>query len=339
MATRKKRPGQFLRRPSDQSRFPGHNINLTGMHKYRILVPVSFRPQSDAALKYARRIAQQRKGMITCLYVVEKPGFITGRFITRELEMQIRRDAELHLSSTVNRIFKSDKTVAFELIVTSGKVHHKILEKASELKTDLIVMGRSDSVDLTKNYLGSNASHVMARATMPVLSIRSSKNILANHILFPLDLSNPVTIKIAKAIEIAQLQKTRFSVCTILDPGRISLESAYRERLKEIKKLISDHEIECTVHLKITGELISEAILSLAGELRSEQILIMTQKEPDITELFIGSTAREVLKKSEIPVLSFTPGVQTKQFPFKSLFGNINHPITLDGKNEQLINH
>jgi nucleotide-binding universal stress UspA family protein len=306
--------------------------------KWRILVPVSFGPQSDAALKYARKVSQQRNGMITCLYVIEKPGFITGKFISREIEQRIRREAELQLSAKVNRIYKNEENLSFELIVTSGKVHRKILEKASELQVNEIIMGRSDSSDLTKYILGSNASHVIAKSAIPVLTLRGSKFIANDHILLPLDLSNPVSIKIAKAIEIAALQRSRVTVCVILSPDWTVLEPAYRERLKEIKKLFANYDIECRVQLMISRKPVSDEILSVAGKIGAGQIIIMTQVESGTTDLFMGSTAREVIKRSEIPVISLTPNVQTGLYPYKSLFGNINNPITWYDMNDHLIN-
>jgi nucleotide-binding universal stress UspA family protein len=308
------------------------------MQKWRILVPVSFGPQSDAALKYARKASQQTNGMITCLYVIEKPGFITGKFISREIEQRIRREAEVQLAAKVNRIYKNEEGLSFELIVTSGKVHRKILEKAAELQVNEIIMGRSDSPDLTKDLLGSNASHVIARSAVPVLTLRGSKFIANSHILLPLDLSNPVSLKIAKAIEIASLQQSRITICAVLNPDWAILELAYRERLKEIKKLVASYDIECRVQLIISRKPVPDEILSLSGRVGAGQIIIMTQVESGTTDMFIGSTVREVVKRSEIPVLSLTPNIQTGLYPYKSLFGNINDPITWYDLNDHLIN-
>ncbi len=297
------------------------------MPKSKILVPAGFGLQSDAALVYAKKIALQLNQMITCLYVIEKPGFVTSKFISKELETKIRREAEMQLSSRVNRIYPDREKISFELIITAGKVHQKILEKSTELNANLIIMGRSDGSDLTRNYLGSNASQVISKATLPVVTVRNSRILSNAHVLLPLDLYNPVTIKIAKAIEVLQQQGSRVTICSILHPDRIILEPAYRTRLKEIKKLFVDYEIDCRVQLVISGNTLAAEILEVARKVQADEIMLMTQGEKDHTEMFIGSTAREVIKNSEIPVLSFTPGVQASPYPYRTLFGNINNPI------------
>lgn len=297
------------------------------MPKSKILVPAAFGLQSDAALAYAKTIAKGLNQMISCLYVIEKPGFVTSKFISRDLELKIRREAELQLSSRVNRLFPEEEKTAFELIVSSGKVHRKILEKASELQAGMIIMGRSDGSDLTRKYLGSNAGHVVAKASVPVVTVRSSRFSSLDHLLLPLDLSGPVTIQIAKAIELLQQLPWKVTVCSILHPVRTDLEMLYRERLKEIKQLFGDYEIDCRVQLVVSAKTVSAEILATAKKVHAGQIMLMTRGEEDHNDLFIGSTAGEVIKKSDFPVLSLTPGIHTSLYPYRSLFGNIHNPI------------
>jgi nucleotide-binding universal stress UspA family protein len=141
------------------------------MHRYRILVPVSLGSPSDLALKHAGILAQKSNGMITCLHVIEHPGVKQANFQTREIERKIRRQVELQLASKVTTVLEGIDDISFELIVTSGKVHQKVLEKAVELDVDLIVMGRSDSNDREHQLIGKNAKKVLERSMVPVLTV------------------------------------------------------------------------------------------------------------------------------------------------------------------------
>lgn len=145
------------------------------MHKMRILVPVSFSPHSDMALKQASVLADQTNVMITCLHVIEKPGFVNGLVMSEDMERKIRREAQVQLSSRVNQIIPDSKRISFELIISSGKAYRKILEKASELNVNMIIMGKSDSADLNRKYLGSNASRVVAKSPIPVLTVHEDR--------------------------------------------------------------------------------------------------------------------------------------------------------------------
>lgn len=298
-------------------------IKFILMYRPRILVSVSFGPQSDAALKYARKIARLTGDTLSCLYVIEEPGYITGKFISKEIRQKIRREAEQRLSARVNAIYTKEDKITFEIIVTSGKVYRKILEKAADLHARLIIMGRSDSSDLHKNMIGSNTVQTVARATLPVLTIRSSRYLADEQILLPLDLTKPTGLKISKAIEIAHLLRAKVMLFTMITPEGVSLESTFRNRLKEIKQLFISTGIQCNAHLCVSGEKITGGIISFAGKIRAGLILVITQQETHHTEMFIGSTAREVIKRSEIPVLSIIPQIEPGESPDGAIPGHI----------------
>ena len=53
---------------------------------------------------------------------------------------------------------------------------------------------------------------------------------------------------------------------------------------------------------------IAQVIIDYATEVNAGLIMIMTQQESDITEMFIGSSAQAIINGSEIPVMSVVPG-------------------------------
>jgi nucleotide-binding universal stress UspA family protein len=307
------------------------------MHKLRILVPVSFGEQSVLALKQAKTIAQRVHAMITCLHIIEKPGLVGSKLISRETEQKVRRESELKLASKAHGILSGEEEVPYELIISSGKVSRKILEKASELGMDMIIMGRSESARGKKNHLGSNAAQVIESADIPVLSIRNSPADPCGHLLVPLDLSVPVGVQLARTIDLAEILNARLTICTILHPGASGLESAYKRRLIEIKKLCTHYDILCRVKLIITKRRVAEELLSCSQRYQTNLLVLMTQNEEKTEHLSMGSVAHEILCKSEIPVLSMTPVIQRDLYPYRSLFGSINHPIDHPDLKDQLI--
>ena len=56
------------------------------------------------------------------------------------------------------------------------------------------------------------------------------------------------------------------------------------------------------------GKSIAQVIIDYATEVNAGLIMIMTQQESDITEMFIGSSAQAIINGSEIPVMSVVPG-------------------------------
>lgn len=294
----------------------------------RILVPVNFGAQSDAALQYASKIAGTINGMITCLHVIEEPGFITGKFITKETKEQIRREAGQRLSAKVNANI-NDRKIPFEIIVTAGKVHRKISEKANDIKAVFIIMGKSDSLDLKDNLLGSNTKQVIAQATTPIITVKSKKLLESRQLLVPLDLSKPVYLKILKAIEIARLLQIDVGILTILKSDWSSLEANFRSRLDEIKEVFSNAGVSCKANSIVSKNPVYQEIISFANTTRAAMILIMTQQETEFTDLFIGSANQEIINHSEIPVLSIRPEEKTDLYPDDALIARQLDPISI----------
>jgi nucleotide-binding universal stress UspA family protein len=308
------------------------------MHNFRILVPVSFSPQSDAALKQARLLAGQINTMITCLHVIEKTGKMTGKPVRREAERKFRRETEVLLSSRVHQIMDDNKDASFELIVTEGKAHRKILEKAAELNVRMIVMGRSDSEDPARRRLGSSAKKVVAASPVPVLTLQTYRTTPCRHITLPLDLTDRVTTKIVKSLELAELLDAQVTVYTIVDRYDAVLKHKSEERLQLINDLFADYEICCnTGYLEARGALSGE-ITGYAENIGADLIIVMTRGESNHTDMSLSSTAMEVIRKSDMPVISITPGVHTGPYPFKTIFGDVNIPL-VRSQEDHLIHH
>ena len=303
-------------------------VTYTQMNKIIILVPVNFTSQCKVAIKYAHDFACLINGTVTYLHVTEEPGLIAKKFITREIQDLIKKDAEERLSGEVKSVLTS-KESSYKIEITSGKVHHKIIEKANELKASFIIMGASDVPDAKKNTIGSNTNYVIMESKVSVIRVTSSKYFPNNKVLLPLDLSKPINSKIAKSIEVLHFLNASVNVLAILKSDLVSLELKFGKRLREIKKLFSTERINCEIKLIVTNDSIPDVILSYAKEMKAGIIMVMTQQEKDITNFFIGSTAMKIIRNSEFPVLSMRPNVHINEYPDDSLLGDILDPISI----------
>jgi len=295
----------------------------------RILVPVNFSAQSDAALKYAIKMASAVNGIITCLYVNEEPDFITGQFLTKEISDRIRRLAQDTLSAKANEILNDHHSIPYEIIVTKGNVHKKVREKAKDLNASFIIMAKSDSADLEDLELGSNTLSVIAKAQIPVLTVNSTNHLENNKILLPLDLSKLVEIKLLKAIELAKMFGIEVSVFTVLRSDCIDLKPKYQKRLIDIHQLFNNEDVTCSTELRVSEDSFSIEILRQARKMDAGMIMMMTQQETRITDFFLGSTVHQIINNSEFPVLSIIPNIGTNETSNSSAWGDLLNPITL----------
>ena len=277
------------------------------MTRRRILVPVDFRPHSDAALHYASIIAAKSRDMISCMYVMEEHGLVTDSLANNEIKRKMRRDAEYKLSERVHSILKSEDSTAFELIITSGKVHQKILEKASDLNAKLIVMGKSNSRDIINRRIGSNTKYIIAHAHIPVIAMSENRIAEKDYVIVSLDISKPVDTLVKCAIDTARLLDAGVVLIGVIEKERASIEPVYRAMLKEIRQILIAHNIKCNSHLLFAQNSIPEEILSFANRIDSAVILLLTRLENDSSSSNIGSIALEVIANSKVPVQCINP--------------------------------
>lgn len=302
-----------------------------------ILVPVDYRPQSMAAYEYAKIVAKATNCSLTLLYVIEEQGFFTKKILNKEQRAEIIHQAE----SSLNDMIRSDKDLQTKNIkvipkIKKGKVYQRIIKTASDIKPQLIIMGRTDASDFRKNITGTNTHHIVSEANTPVITIKGTDEITTtNHILLPLDLSHPAKEKIAKAIEMAEFLEAKVCVLAVLQSTWLSKKIKYKKILADIKRIFEKYDIECSTHLKITKKSsISKIINNFAVEIKADMIMLMTQQEMNIHKYFIGSTAQEIINESDLPVLTIIPHPELKIDIKHHLFKAMLDPMRVFGKLE-----
>ncbi len=273
----------------------------------RILVPVDFSAQSDAALLYAGNLAKSRNEMISCIYVIEDYEDDHGRLTPMENKHKIRREAEQELSERINSVLNKDYNIDFELIITSGKVSEKILEKAMDLNVEMIVMGKSNSSKHKRRFIGSNTRHVLAKSQVPVITTCGQRFITTGKIILPLDLSKPINLHVSSAADIAKKLDTPIIVISVIEKSRIRMTPLYRKRFKDIKLLLTDIGIPCDTTLLVNHSSVSNEIVSFSNRVDTGLLLLITKNETDHHRLTMSSTVREIISSSEAPVLSLNP--------------------------------
>ena len=272
------------------------------MTRRRILVPIDFQRQSDLALEYAGHMATKLNAMISCIYVIEEQGLPFNNTAGEQTKHRIRREAENRLSERVNSILKHEENIPFEIIITSGKVYQKVLEKSIDLNAQMIVMGKSKSTREGSSRIGSNARRIFAGSTVPVIAVSNSRIEKLKHLILPLDLENRYSDQLIWAIETALLLSASVSLIAVLERELPGLRPVYLKKLTESKRLFSDNNIECNTHLLENQTTVVREILTFSEGIESGIILLMHPQKKKASSPFLGSTASEVLARAQVPV-------------------------------------
>lgn len=276
------------------------------MDRKKILVPVDFKELSFAALNYAKEIALEIKSKIACLYVIEEPGYITGSFLSKEIQENIRREAESQLAQAANSILGSDE-IPYEIIISKGKVHQKITDVAKQVKADIIVLGRSNNNENKLVKIGTNTHHLIRDSKIPVVTVNKQKNFFKHDILLPLNLAEPFKGKIEKAINLAGTLHVGLAVLSVISVKEGENYDTYHQLLDKIKLIVERQKVKCQTFLIKSILPISKVISNFVEKNEIEMIVVMTQHEINFLDYFISSTAQQIINQAKIPTLSIIP--------------------------------
>lgn len=275
----------------------------------QILVPIDFSDQSLIALEQSYNLARLSKAEITLLHVADEetfePLFEIMR-VTKEYKKEVINSYEQKLKKLSEQVSNS-ANVKVNVIVKTGKVYDEIAEVAEDIDAYFIVMGTNGPVGIKKKFIGSNALRVIREAKCPVISIKGK-----NHrkgcktIVLPLDLTRETKEKVTKAIELANYFASTVKVITVNDSQDEFIHNKLKRQMDQVVEFIKSEGLVCTGEF-IHGTDIAQEIMNYASKVDADLIMIMTQQELYLTELFIGSSAQEIINNSEIPVCSIRP--------------------------------
>jgi len=139
------------------------------MKKVLVAIDVSRPDGNELCIKAAQTIAKAMHASLAFLYVIEPiPGYVLGEIPEWILDKR-KTDAEEELGKLAAQYGCTDK------IIRTGAPATEILEHASEINADVIVLHSHDP-DLSDYFLGSVASRVVRHAHCSVYVVRHAKD-------------------------------------------------------------------------------------------------------------------------------------------------------------------
>jgi nucleotide-binding universal stress UspA family protein len=137
-----------------------------------ILCPIDFSDSSLSALDFALSLAREGDAGLTILHVLEFPDMpLTNQPVPT---LEYRRVAERDVTTKLAQLVPdADRERCHPMTrLGDGKAYREILEVATEVRADLIVIGVHGRNPLDLMLLGSTTNQVVRRATCPVLTLR-----------------------------------------------------------------------------------------------------------------------------------------------------------------------
>lgn len=290
--------------------------------KPAILVPYDFGPKAKSALREAVKISKYIHGEIFILAVVRKGDFISQIFTSDKDTRKIIRNISHNLKEIAKSVRAKTKVYP-QIIIETGDPVEIILEQASIIKAEYIIMGKICKTTSNFNFVGPITLQVIKESPCPVITV--GENTISEqgfkNIVLPIDLSKQSLEKVVKSIAWAKYYRASIHLIGVLSGGIEVSESRIFAKLEEAKKIIEEEGIRATAKLlKKDHNDLEFIILNHVKEVNGDLLMIMTHQEVGVLDNYIGSSAQRILKHSEIPVVSFNSKAISNKFDYISAF-------------------
>ncbi|MCK5857325.1 MAG: universal stress protein [Bacteroidales bacterium] len=283
--------------------------------KYNILVPMDFSEHAEFALAQAIKVAKLTNGVVNVLYVhQDKKGVLSQLFSEKHTELFDEAVKDKLQKLIDDKHDESGIEFHYELIHATS-VATKIVDVAKEKKSAMIVMGKGRMYDegVERFVIGSVTSRVIRYSKVPVITMgRPCSDNNCRNIMLPLDLTKDTRQKVSWGIQMAKIFGARIKVVSALwDSNKPEVVKPLKAQMKQVENFIREAGVDVDVKMvEASDEAKSLVPIMMKHIEESDDVdlaLIMTQQENDFTSFFLGSTATEFIRKSNIPVMSIVP--------------------------------
>ena len=300
---------------------------------HRILVPLDGSAVSEQALPVAKHLWEKGDAEVRFIHVLD---FTSP--IPRDVENPddwrgcVTRDAECYLSRSAAQ-FGGTSLGKVTTVVREGGQVHGILEEAQAWQADLILMATHGRGGIDRVWLGSVADSVVREGKLPVLLIRAQQTTSETfsrfaHVLIAVDDAQLSKQIIQPAVELARIDRSRLTLLHILHPWLAPLqvlanaagipemaEDAIRGRIEDAEPELAETAWsldaslqDVTAHVQVGQWTVAADILNYASKYGVDLIALATRGRAGLPRAILGSTADEVIRRAQVPVLVLRPG-------------------------------
>lgn len=243
--------------------------------------------------------------------------YLTEAYIQETLDIE-KSLAEERLASQIARLGIRPEEIAGK-VIAYGPSHRVVIEAAEEMKADLIVVGSTESPQLSKLF-GSTADRVIRKAMRPVLMVRGRLQVPPRRVLLPVDLSPLSAVAFRKGLEIlgqiARGPETELEALFVISPQDRELLTG--KELAPASEAAALEELETFVNRNaawsgqkpgtrlLYGE-VEKEIRERAGEWQADLVVLGTHGRGGFERFLLGSVAADVVRRGAASVLVIPP--------------------------------
>lgn len=269
----------------------------------KIVVPCDFSDSAVQAFKFAVEIANQSKGEIMLLNVVELPviheNVMMPTFSFEDTYLkEMKERADKDFAKMISKWAKEGPKVSMH--VEYGAPTPTISRFIDQKKADLVVMGTKGASGLKEFFVGSNTEKIVRWSPVPVISIKKSVKALSiKNIVFPSTLHEEEEELTMQVKFLQNFFKAKLNIVYVNTPANFRTDVVTRKMMKDYAKrfMLKDYT------LNIFNDLNEESgVAHFVSEINADMIAMATHGRKGLNHLLSGSIAEDMVNHLECPI-------------------------------------
>jgi nucleotide-binding universal stress UspA family protein len=286
----------------------------------RLLCPTDFSEASVYALQFAAFISAQVQGHLKLLYVDEfekSPFGHIGLDDTQRQEHMGRSTAFAEAQFAGQQVLAGLAAERTTSLVRFGTAYHEIIHEAEVHRYSAVVIATGGLGFTSPQLLGRTVERVVRLCRAPVITVRSKEHPAPwriRTILCPTDFSEYANYALPYAISLARRWKAKIILLHTADL-MVQHPELLMEKFPDLK-LYHEHGDEVTTEKLVGRDIEPEnTIVRIAEEYEVDLIVMGTHGARGMRRVQIGNTTEEVVRRTDVPVLTVTHPIHKSVFP------------------------
>lgn len=269
----------------------------------KILVPCDFSDSAIQAFKFAIEIANQSKGEIVLLNVVELPviheNVMMPTFSFEDTYLkELKGRADIDFAKMKSNWVKDGLNVSTH--VEYGAPTPTISKFIEEKKIDLVVMGTKGASGLKEFFVGSNTEKIVRRSPVPVISIKKSvKASSIKNIVFPSTLHEDEEGLTMRVKALQNFFKAKLNIIYVNTPSNFRTDVTTRKMMKDYAERFMLKDYTLNIFNDLNEEL---GVAHFVNEIKGDMVAMSTHGRKGLNHLMSGSIAEDMVNHLELPI-------------------------------------
>jgi len=273
-----------------------------------VLAATDFSADSVLALRYAEAIASHCGSDFTLVHAhtFEPPLEFMSSQVDR-LAAQVDRDRAAlrqYIEQHTEAALGPEPAIRPFISLVEAPPTQAIIDEATRVNADLIVMGTHGRSGFNRLLMGSVAENVTRLATCPVLTVRRAgpnvdpvtAPVRLRRVLAPLNDTPAAMLAAETACALFRCMDGELTVLHIVEPGAPTPKA-------ELPWIPEALRGRCSFRTEIRTGNAAEQIVRVASEQAADVVVIGAQHKPFLDATVFGSTTVRVMRHSPCPVL------------------------------------